>query len=212
MCGFWGFFPLLDAIATFPPEHKMLEKERSSGTYRLSSYFMSRIVSDLPMELVLPTLFLTITYWCTGLKPTVGHFLHALLVLLLSVSVAQGLGLALGALVMDHELAMTLGTVFMLSFQLVGGFFVQQVPRFIAWMKYLSFVHYSYKLLLGSQYKADETYPCDNGGVCVIADYPSIKMVGLDGQLISVIALVIMLVGYRLIAYVALMRIGVTRK
>ncbi|KAL6199743.1 hypothetical protein ACLB2K_029526 [Fragaria x ananassa] len=189
MCGFWGFFPLLDTIATFPPEHKMLEKERSSGTYRLFSYFMSRIVSDLPMELVLPTLFLTIT-----------------------VSVAQGLGLALGALVMDHELAMTLGTVFMLSFQLVGGFFVQQVPRFIAWMKYLSFVHYSCKLLLGSQYKTAETYPCDNGGICVIADYPSIKMVGLDGQLISVIALVIMLVGYRLIAYVALMRIGVTRK
>ncbi|KAL6205011.1 hypothetical protein ACLB2K_022276 [Fragaria x ananassa] len=176
-------------------------------------FHVKEIVSDLPMELVLPTLlFLTIKYWCTGLKPTVGHFLHALLVLLLSVSVAQGLGLALGALVMDHELAMTLGTVFMLSFQLVGGFFVQQVPRFIAWLKYLSFVHYSYKLLLGSQYKADETYPCDNGGVCVIADYPSIKMVGLDGQLISVIALVIMLVGYRLIAYVALMRIRVTRK
>ncbi|XP_040375342.1 ABC transporter G family member 9 isoform X3 [Rosa chinensis] len=203
ICGFWGFFPLLEAISTFPQEHKMLQKERSSGTYRLSSYFISRIVADLPMELVLPTLFLAITYWSAGLKSTIGHFLHALLVLLLSVSVSQGLGLALGALAMDHEVAMTLGSVFMLSFLLVGGYYVQQVPRFIAWIKYLSFSHYSYKLFLGSQYKTDETYPCDDaGGVCVIADYPAIKMVGLDGQFSSVIALVFMLVGYRLIAHV----------
>lgn len=76
MCGFWGFFPLLEAISTFPQEHMMLNKERSSGTYRLSSYFMSRIVADLPMQLVLPTLFLAITYWTTGLKPTIG-LLHA---------------------------------------------------------------------------------------------------------------------------------------
>lgn len=208
-----GFFPLLEAISTFPQEHMMLKKERFSGTSRLSSYFMSRIVADLPMQLVLPTLFLAITYWTTGLKPTIGHFLHALFVLLLSVLVSQGLGLALGALVMDHELAMTFGTVFMLSFQLAAGYYVQQVPSFIAWIKYLSLCHYSYKLFLGSQYKMSDTYPCGGaGGVWAVADYPAIKMVGLDDQSRAVIALVVMLVGYRLIAYTALMRIGIAGK
>ncbi|GJS82581.1 hypothetical protein Tco_0749122 [Tanacetum coccineum] len=35
----------------------MLVKERSSEMYKLSSYFMSGTIGDLPMEPVLPTLF-----------------------------------------------------------------------------------------------------------------------------------------------------------
>ncbi|XWS11077.1 hypothetical protein CRYUN_Cryun38cG0052800 [Craigia yunnanensis] len=211
--GFWGFFPLFQAIFTFPQERMMLEKERSSGMYRLSSYFMSRTIADLPMELILPTAFITITYWMAGLKPTAGNFLHTLFALLFCVLVSQGLGLALGALVMDQKSATILGTVMMLAFLLAGGFYIQHIPPFISWIKYISISHYTYKLFLGSQYKPNETYPCGNPGkVCLVGDLPSIKTVGLDGQVLSAVALAIMLVVYRLIAYLALMRIGVTKK
>ncbi|KAK9950594.1 hypothetical protein M0R45_006078 [Rubus argutus] len=214
MSGFWGFFPLFQAIFTFPPERKMLQKERTSGTYRLSSYFMSRIVGDLPMELVLPTLFITITYWMAGLKSTPVHFFHTLSVLLRLVLVAQGMGLALGALVMDQNSATVLGSVIMLAFLLAGGYYVQHVPPFIAWIKYISVSNYSYKLLLGSQYKSSDTYPCENGTnrLCLVGDFPSVKNTGLDGQVSGVVALVLMLVLYRLIAYMALVRIGVTKR
>ncbi|CAN6558068.1 hypothetical protein EV1_007628 [Malus domestica] len=211
MSGFWGFFPLFQAIFTFPPERKMLEKERASGTYRLSSYFMSRIVADLPMELVLPTLFVTITYWMAGLKPSAANFFHTLFALLLSVLVAQGMGLALGALVMDQKKATVLASVIMLSFLLAGGYYVQHVPAFISWIKYISLSNYSYRLLLGSQYKKSETYPCD-GRVCSVGEFPTIKSAGLDGQSSAVVALVIMVMGYRFISYLALMRIGITKK
>ncbi|KAI8012227.1 ABC transporter G family member 9 [Camellia lanceoleosa] len=209
--GFWGFFPLFQAIFTFPQERLMLEKERSSGMYRLSSYFMARIIGDLPMELVLPTVFLTITYWMAGLKPKAENFMETLFVLLYSVLVSQGLGLALGAAVMDQKSATMLGSVIMLSFLLAGGYYVQHVPAFIAWIKYISISQYTYKLLLGSQYKPTDTYPCGGTGTCLVGEFPSIKLVGLDGQVLSVVALAVMLIGYRLMAYVALMRIGVTR-
>ncbi|MFS7940528.1 putative ABC transporter, AAA+ ATPase domain, ABC-2 type transporter [Helianthus anomalus] len=208
--GFWGFFPLYQAIFTFPQEREVLSKERSSGMYRLSSYFMSRTIADLPMELVLPTFFFIVTYWMAGLKPNLGSFLYALCALLLSVLVSQGLGLALGALVMDLKSATTLGSVIMLSFSLAGGYYVQHVPVFISWIKYVSISLYTYKLFLGSQYEHDQTYRCGNQ-TCLVADYPTIKNIGLDGQLTSFVALVIMLVFYRIVAYIALMRIGVPK-
>ena len=211
--GFWGFFPLFQAIFTFPQELRMLEKERSSGMYRLSSYFMSTVVADLPMELILPTVFVVITYWMAGLKSSFVNFVQTLVVLLLSVLVSQGLGLAIGATIMDQKSATILGSVIMLTFLLAGGFYVQHVPSFIAWIKYISISNYTYKLLIGSQYKPSETYPCNSkGGFCLVGEFPAIKQVGLSGQAIAVVALVIMLVGYRLMAYVALMRIGVTKK
>ncbi|KAG8364974.1 hypothetical protein BUALT_Bualt18G0054300 [Buddleja alternifolia] len=210
--GFWGFYPLFQAIFTFPQERLMLAKERSSGTYRLSSYFMALTLGDLPMELVLPTVFFTITYWMAGLKPSAGSFLSGLFALLYSVLCAQGLGLAIGAAVMDQKSATILGSVIMLTFLLAGGYYVQHVPVFIRWIKYISISQYTFKLLLGTQYKVGEEYMCGADKTCLVEDFPSVKSVGLGNQAISVIALGIMIVVYRLIAYLALMRIGVTRK
>ncbi|KAK9025749.1 hypothetical protein V6N11_038606 [Hibiscus sabdariffa] len=166
--GFWGLFPLYQAIFTFPQERLMLEKERSSGMYRLSSYFMS---------------------------------------------ISHAMGLAVGALVMDPKTAAILGSVITLAFLLAGGYYIQHVPGFISWIKYISISHYTYKLFLGSQYRTDDTYACSEPEkVCRVGDFPAINSVGLDGQFISAVALVLMLVVYKFIAYMALTRIGATPK
>ncbi|CAK8561288.1 unnamed protein product [Lathyrus sativus] len=211
---FWAVLPFYKAIFTFPQEATMLEKERSSGMYRLSSYFISPIIVDLPVELILPTIYLIIIYFMTGLKLNVINFLYTLLTLLLDVLVSQGLGLAIGAIIMDTKSAITLGSIILLSFVLAVGFYVRHVPNFIAWIKYISINYYIYKLFLGSQYDTNETYPCSNGK-CLISEFPLIKQMGelhLQGQLMALLALFIMLIGYRVMAYFALTRIGVTKK
>ncbi|XP_073298650.1 ABC transporter G family member 9 [Primulina huaijiensis] len=210
--GFWGFYPLFQAIFTFPQERMMLAKERASGMYRLSSYFMALTLGDLPMELVLPTVFVIITYWMAGLRPTPQCFFSGLFTLLYSILCSQGLGLAIGAIVMHQKSATVLGSVIMLAFLLASGYYVQNVPKFIAWIKYISISQYTFKLLLVSQYKPGETYPCGSGKTCLVEDFPSVKPVGLDGKAVAFLALAVMLVGYRVIAYVALMRIGVPKR
>ncbi|KAK4839192.1 hypothetical protein QYF36_019918 [Acer negundo] len=112
--------------------------------------------------------------------------------------------------------ALFVGDTLMLSFLLTSGFYIQNVPGFMAWIGYISVSHHAFKLLLGSQYKASDTYSCgDSGGgfkFCKVGEYPAIKTVGLDGQVVSVIVLAAMLVVFRVLAYIALMRIEVTRK
>ncbi|KAH0735996.1 hypothetical protein KY285_011703 [Solanum tuberosum] len=210
--GFWEFYSVFQGIFTFPQERMMLEKERSSGMYRLSAYFMAMTVGDLPMELVLPTISTVITYWMAGLKPSAGRFFSTLFSLLYNVLVSQSLGLAIGAMVMDEKSATVLALVILISFTLAGGFYVQHVPRFIAWIKHVSITQYAYKLLLGSQYSPGETYSCGLNATCLVEDSPSIKTIGLGGKGISIVALAVMLFGFRFLAYVALMRIGVTKK
>ncbi|XP_010499718.1 PREDICTED: ABC transporter G family member 14-like [Camelina sativa] len=204
---FWGFYPLYNAVFTFPQEKRMLIKERSSGMYRLSSYFMARNVGDLPLELALPTAFVFIIYWMGGLKPDPTTFILSLLVVLYSVLVAQGLGLAFGALLMNIKQATTLASVTTLVFLIAGGYYVQQIPPFIVWLKYLSYSYYCYKLLLGIQYTDDDYYECSKGVWCRVGDFPAIKSMGLNNLWIDVFVMGVMLVGYRLIAYMALHRV-----
>ncbi|PKI55937.1 hypothetical protein CRG98_023669 [Punica granatum] len=201
---FWGFFPLFNATLAFPLERPMLTKEMSSGMYRLSSYFFARTAGDLPMELVLPTIFVTVTYWMGGLRPSMVTFALTLLIVLFNVLVSQGLGLALGAILMDVKQGTTLASVTMLVFLLAGGYYIQQIPRFIAWLKYISFSHYCYKLLVGVQYSKNEFYECGNGAHCRVLDFPSIKSLGLDDKWWDVAALGVMLIGYRALAYISL--------
>ncbi|KAL7262896.1 hypothetical protein ACSBR1_001125 [Camellia fascicularis] len=69
--------------------------------YRLSAYMIARNISDLPLDLVLPTLFLLIVYFMTGLKLSFTAFSLSLLTVFLSVVASQDLGLAISASFMD---------------------------------------------------------------------------------------------------------------
>ncbi|KAA8521077.1 hypothetical protein F0562_011770 [Nyssa sinensis] len=204
---FWGFYPLYNAVFTFPQERSMLIKEQSSGMYRLSSYFLAKMVGDLPLELALPTAFTFIIYWMGGLKPNPVTFILSLLVVLYNVLVSQSLGLAFGAILMDVKQATTLASVTTLVFLIAGGYYIQQIPPFIVWLKYLSYSYYCYKLLLGVQYTEDDYYECSKGVICRVVDFPAVKSVGLNHLWVDVSIMALMLVGYRLVAYLALHRV-----
>ncbi|KAK4396629.1 ABC transporter G family member 27 [Sesamum angolense] len=105
--------------------------------------------------------------------------------------VHEGLGLAIGATLMDLKRATTLASVTVMTFMLAGGYFVKDVPTFISWLRYLSFNYHTYKLLLKVQY---EHITHSINGVSIDKGY---KEVGV---------LAAMVVGYRLLAYLSLRR------
>ncbi|XP_031284692.1 ABC transporter G family member 22-like [Pistacia vera] len=194
---FWGFFPLFTAIFTFPQERAMLSKERSVDMYKLSAYFLARNTSDLPLDLILPVMFLVIVYLMVGLRPNFAAFSLTMLTVFLSIIASQGLGLVLGAAFLDVKKATTLASVVVMTFMLSGGYFVQHVPYFMTWVRYISFNYHSYRLLLKIQFNCSDSGPCDS---------PFIRELRLDQGGLEVGALVAMIVGYRLLAYLFLRR------
>lgn len=193
---FWGVFASFNAVFAFPQERPVLARERASGMYALSSYFMSRMAGDLPMELALPTAFTVVVYLMAALNPSPAAFALTLAVILGYVLVAEGLGLAVGAVMMDAKRASTLVTVIMLAYLLTGGFYVHNVPEFMVWAKYTSFTYYCYRLLIAVQY-----------GGHLKRLLPPEAVDGEAGPGACVAALVAMFFGYRLLAYLALRRV-----
>ncbi|KAF5828872.1 hypothetical protein DUNSADRAFT_16957 [Dunaliella salina] len=122
---FPSFRSLFSALFTFPNEFRMLSKERPSGMYKLSAYYWARVGADLPMELALPTIFVVIVYWLGGLRATAGAFFANWASLMLVITLAQSWGLLIGGVCMDPKQAQTVTTVVMLTFLLVGGFYVK---------------------------------------------------------------------------------------
>ncbi|ERN02964.1 hypothetical protein AMTRI_Chr11g154470 [Amborella trichopoda] len=199
---FWGVFPVFNSVFTFPQERPIFIKERGAGMYKLSAYVAAKAIGDLPMELVLPTAFTIVAYWMAGLRADAFSFLLTLGVVLYSVLVGQGLGLALGAAIMDAKRATAVASVTMMAFLLVGGYYVRKVPHFVRWLKYTSFTYYAFGLLIHIQYRGAQSQWCNGGG-------GGGAVMELPGPALCVGALAAMLVGYRLLAYIALRRVKV---
>ncbi|KAL0438206.1 UNVERIFIED_CONTAM: ABC transporter G family member 22 [Sesamum latifolium] len=195
---FWAFFPVFTAIFTFPQERTMLAKERSVGMYKLSAYLIARNTSDLPLDLMLPVVFLTIIYFMVGLKLTFPAFF------LTAFHFPQHhccSGLAIGAAFMDVKKATTLASVTVMAFMLSGGFFIKKVPPFMSWIRYVSLNYHTYRLLLKIQYS------CVGGpSRSVICDSAFIKAERLGHGATEAGAILAMIIGYRMLTYILLRR------
>jgi len=61
-------------IHTVPSEHVVISKERATGTYHLSAYYLAKTLSELPLLLLLPSIFIIPVYWAAGLNGPASFF------------------------------------------------------------------------------------------------------------------------------------------
>ncbi|XP_072041015.1 uncharacterized protein [Amphiura filiformis] len=145
---YWGFDSVFTTITTFPTERDVVNKERASGMYRLSAYYLAKLTSELPLMIIFPTIHFNIYYWLGGLNNFIGAYLAAWCILILNTLVGQSLGLAISAYSPDMSTAITFLAIYMLSAMMLGGFYVEILPFWLEWTQYLSFLFYTYNLFL----------------------------------------------------------------
>jgi len=170
---FWIFEGTFSALFGFPAERAIIFKERASGSYHLSAYFMAKTLSEMPTRLILPLLFISVTFWMTAANSSFVVFLGVCGCALLGVLAGESIGLFVGALIMDFEKAMTVLIVFTLTCLVSGGYYIQNIPAFMSWTPYLSPFKYAYHSSVTLIF--DHNVPCDGSGILeVICSKPGV--------------------------------------
>lgn len=151
---FGGVFAV---IFGFPLERSVVTRERASSTYRTSSYFLSKTVTDFPKTLFFNVIFCLIVYWMIGLRADAGAFFIFLLVIFLISTLAESLAIAVSIMTGDAQAAAGIIPVFVILAILFGGFFIEseQLAGWISWAKYLSFVFYAFNALGRNEFQGN---------------------------------------------------------
>jgi len=159
---YWVMSGMYESLFAFPQERVVILKERATASYRLSAYFCAMTTADLPVFLFMPFIFLVISYWMV--VPTLGFniFVLILFIALLSVVTGQGMGQLVGSAFDDVRIGQAVATVVVLFLMLLGGFFAQNLPGWLSWVRYVSPFAYASNAALGVIFR--EPVPCDGSG------------------------------------------------
>uniref|UniRef100_A0A3B4YFE9 Broad substrate specificity ATP-binding cassette transporter ABCG2 n=1 Tax=Seriola lalandi dorsalis TaxID=1841481 RepID=A0A3B4YFE9_SERLL len=137
-------FSTVSAAELFIIERKLFVHEYISGYYRVSVYFLSKILSDVALRTITSVIFSCIVYFMIGLKSTVAAFFIFTLTVTLVAYTATAMTMAISAdqsVVALANIFMTITFVFMMIF---SGLLVNlpSITDWLAWLKYFSIPRY----------------------------------------------------------------------
>uniref|UniRef100_A0AAQ5YIZ9 ABC transporter domain-containing protein n=1 Tax=Amphiprion ocellaris TaxID=80972 RepID=A0AAQ5YIZ9_AMPOC len=143
-------FSSLSSAELFITERKLFTHEYISGYYRVSIYFLSKILSDIITLRTIPAIvFSCVAYFMIGFKATAEAFFLFMFSVALVSYTATSMALAISAdqtVVAIANIFMTIACVFMMIF---AGLLVNlpSIVSWLAWLKYLSIPRYGYTAL-----------------------------------------------------------------
>ncbi|XP_056588352.1 broad substrate specificity ATP-binding cassette transporter ABCG2 [Triplophysa dalaica] len=138
-------FSSVSSAELFITERKLFVHEYISGYYRVSVYFLSKILSDIITLRTIPAIiFSCVAYWMIGLKAAADAFFIFLFSIIMVSYTATSMTLAISAdqtVVAIANIFMTISFVFMMIF---SGLLVNlpSVAAWLNWLKYLSIPRY----------------------------------------------------------------------
>ena len=216
---YWAFYGVFEAVFTFPYERAVLNKDRASGAYRLSAYYIAKTTVDLPVDLFYPLLFTLIWYWSVGLNPSLVSFLLHTLTVTLTVSVSFSVGIVLSAIFVNAKEAQVIGTTVILASMLFGGYYIpmSNLPKFLRYLTHISYIKFGYEAFVRIEVRG-QSFPCvsegkphsiysDNGSICPVDEQSLLRAAQVDPSISisgNLAILVLWILGLRVIGYLAL--------
>eukprot|EP01138_Halocafeteria_seosinensis_P009589 gb/GECG01009799.1/.p1 GENE.gb/GECG01009799.1/~~gb/GECG01009799.1/.p1 ORF type:complete len:671 (+),score=86.86 gb/GECG01009799.1/:1-2013(+) len=198
---------LFGVLQTFPLEKPIFLREHSASSYSVLSYYIAKMVADVPFQVAFPFLFSCITFWMMELGNEFATFAAFTGIVVLTTNAAMSLGYLISASVPNVSVGLAVGPVVMLPLLLTGGFFTTAaaIPDWLIWIEAVSFFKYGYEaagslLWDGVSLSCEENRPqCLSTGEDVLEQ--SFEEIGMAT---NVVVLISMIIGFRLLTYLAL--------
>lgn len=138
-------------LLMIPLERGVVNKDRASGLYHVSAYYCSKIVAEIPVQYILPSIMFNLTYWISGVQyisTDWPHYFALWLLVLLFVTSGSSFGLATASFFLNLMNSLTFLPTVVLTWLMFSGFYARFVPPWLKWFVYLSPLNYGYDAAL----------------------------------------------------------------
>jgi len=121
--------------------------------YSVVNYYLGKFLSALPLDIFFPIVFSLMMYWMVGLHSSAASFFLFLLAVFSLVMCATSLGLLLGCMLPNAEVAVSIAPIAIIPFMLFGGFFAKlnNIGDWLSWIQYISLFKWGFQALITNE-------------------------------------------------------------
>lgn len=151
-----AFFTVQTFILVFPDERPVFLREINNHMYSHSSYFVSKVTAEMPLNIFLPMVFSVIVYWSVNLNVAHWYNWWFFYVTLVATNLAtSSYALCLGIACSEKAMAVGLTPVLLVPMGLFSGFLVNrdQIPFYLLPFNFLSIYKYGLTALILNEYE-----------------------------------------------------------
>ncbi|OWZ01492.1 ABC transporter [Phytophthora megakarya] len=146
-----------------PMELPIIIREYRAGLYALFSWYLSKNMSEIPMQILLPIVFFVPAYLLMGIGHGFDVFIYQQIIMILVNSCAVGLGYMVSCLVRRVDIAPIIGMIIILPFMLFGGLLINSddCPKYFIWIQYVSPIKYGFEAMMKIFWEQVPTIACN---------------------------------------------------
>lgn len=195
-------------INSFPREKGIVQKEQASNAYSLSAYYLSKFFSELPLNLLGPTIFSSMVFWIVHFNHSLANYGIFLATMCLSALSAIGLGTLISTLAPNMEVAAALSPVFNVLFLLFSGVLIntESLPAGARWVASISPIKWTVNALALNEFTGAKFACTEAGQRCLARGEEVLSLYSWDDATIghSMLSIVIIMCCLLTLGYVVL--------
>ncbi|CCW65741.1 unnamed protein product [Phytomonas sp. EM1] len=142
-----GLFSAISAgVTSFTMERAVFMREQANSTYNTYIFFITKTLSELPCQVLFPTVLSVIGYFMMHFYRSAAAFFSFWLIIVLFANVGSAFGLMLSSFFKDVQAAFALMPAIMLPLFITAGMFsnTARLAPYWEWLMYISFPRHAY--------------------------------------------------------------------
>lgn len=145
-----------NSLATFPKNQLIFNKEYDSGLYDVLPYYLSKVIVEILITSLFPTLFTLLVYFTTNLNLSANCFFVFWGGAVLYIQVATIIGILIGTIVQSPSLAVEVAPAIFVPMMLFSGYTnnTKNIWVGIKWLEYLSPVRYFFEYSVTNEFES----------------------------------------------------------
>jgi ABC-type multidrug transport system ATPase subunit len=146
---------LTKATTSFSTEKEIIDRERSSGSYSIFPYFVSKLFAESPVAAVFPLIFSAAVYPMTKLSGGFARIARFSGVITLEAFTSAAYGMLIGAIAPSPEAAIAIAPSSFVIFIVFGGLYVAEssVPSWLRGLSRISIIKHAFQGLVLNEFR-----------------------------------------------------------
>ena len=147
--------PIIGTLALFSLERPIILREISSGYYNSLSYYLSKMIIEIPLQIIITFITCTIIYWLCLFQKTFKKYIIFVGIVLLGSLCGLSIGTAIATASKNVNLALQIAPFCIIPLILFSGLLINcdSIPPYFTWIQYISPVRYMYQEVYKNEFK-----------------------------------------------------------